>query len=72
MHYHISEEDFNTLQTINEALGEIYTKGQDSVIIVKVRTALLNVLNNIYEEAHASEHLQIHLTEEGKQDIKEE
>ena len=43
----ISYDDYNLLQEINNALAEIYTKGQDSVTIVRVREAIFKILNDL-------------------------
>ena len=43
----ISYENYNLLQEINNALAEIYTKGQDSITIVNVRQALFKIINDL-------------------------
>lgn len=46
----ITEEQLNTLNQINNALGNIYTKGEESVILVKCRITLSSIIDSIYEE----------------------
>lgn len=48
----ISEENYQLLQEINNALGEIYTKGQDSITLVKVREALYEIIKDLHQQAH--------------------
>lgn len=61
----ISSENYQLLQDANEALGEIYTKGKDSIVLVNVRQALQKIITDI----HASIPININL--EGNE-IKEE
>ena len=72
MEYHISEENLNMLSAINDALGEIYTKGQDSIMLVKIRTALLTLLNDIQAAAHAADHVHVNIVQQPENDMKEE
>lgn len=38
------------LEDINEALGEIYTKGNDSVLLVKCRQFLYGIIEKIRDQ----------------------
>lgn len=38
------------LEDVNEALGEIYTKGNDSVLLVKCRQFLYGIIEKIREQ----------------------
>lgn len=38
------------LEDVNEALGEIYTKGNDSVLLVKCRQFLYGIVEKIRNE----------------------
>ena len=49
--FYIKEENVQALNDINSLLGEIYTKGQDSVLIVNARTKIFEILNQIYENS---------------------
>lgn len=45
----INEEQLNMLNQINDALGNIYTKGEESIILVKCRITLSSIIDSIYE-----------------------
>ncbi len=57
----MSYDNYNLLKEINNALAEIYTKGQDSITIVRVREVIFKILND----------LQTSLTEEQTQEKQE-
>ena len=48
----ITQENYQLLQEINNALGEIYTKGQDSITLVRVREALYKIIGDLHEQEH--------------------
>ena len=48
----ITQENYQLLQEINNALGEIYTKGQDSITLVRAREALQHIIMNLHEQEH--------------------
>ena len=45
----ITEEQLNILNQINDALSNIYTKGEESIILVKCRMTLSSIINDIYQ-----------------------
>lgn len=47
-----SYENFRLLQNINDALGEIYTKGEDSIMIVRIRESLYKIITELHEQEH--------------------
>lgn len=55
----ITENQFNQLIEINNTLGEIYTKGKDSILLVQCRQALYDITNDI----HALSHSQINIVD---------
>ena len=60
----ITENQFNQLIEINNALGEVYTKGKDSILLVQCRQSLYDITNDI----KIMSSVQIHNIEEDKKE----
>lgn len=59
----INKQQLNQLILIFNNLGEIYTKGQDSILLVQCR----QLLQQIITEIHASEPIELQINEDKKE-----
>ena len=49
MEYKISEQNFKTLQEINQALTVVETRGDSTMLIANIRQGLINLLQQVVE-----------------------
>lgn len=59
----INNQQFNQLISIFNNLGEIYTKGDDSILLVQCRQVLQKIITDI----HSSEPIEIQIEQDKKE-----